>query len=144
MRPCALLAVLAAAACLTLPASVGAASTVTYKGRATDTGGKFKFGKVTVKVRGQKVTNVTIEAVTTTGCGGFMTLVFAPSNKETFITKGSATLKDGRLAVTYRPVKDIEDQTTTLRAKVRGGKVTGGTFKSGGICVNAGRFTAKR
>jgi major membrane immunogen (membrane-anchored lipoprotein) len=129
---------------LALPTAVGAASADgTYKGRATSMDRSFKYGKVTMKVRGGKVRNLKIEAVTTTGCGGFMTLVFAPSDPSTQITKGSAKLKNGRLSVTYRPDKTVEDQTTTISARVKGGKVTG-QFASGDLCGNEGRFTAKR
>ncbi|MCW2959130.1 MAG: hypothetical protein JWP18_1933, partial [Solirubrobacterales bacterium] len=76
------------------------------------------------------------------GCGGFMTVIFAPKDKETQIVKGSATIKGNRLSVTYRPVRSIENQTTTISATFKGSKVTG-TFKSGNLCGNAGRFTAK-
>ncbi len=134
---------LALAVCLALPTTVGAANTVTYKGRATSTDKDFKYGKVTMKVRGGKVLTLKIEAVTTTGCGGFMTVVFTPAYPGTQIVKGSARLRDGRLSVTYRPDKTVEDQTTTMKALVRNGKVTG-TFKSGDLCGNEGRFTAKR
>ena len=143
MRSTGFLVVIALAACLALPTTVGAASTVTYKGRATSTDRDFKYGKVTMKVRGGKVIRLKIESVTTTGCGGFMTLVFNPSYPSTQITKGSARLKNGRLSVTYRPEKTVEDQTTTINARVKDGKVTG-TFASGDLCVNEGRFTAKR
>ncbi len=144
MRTAALPTILAVLLVLALPASVGAASSAgTYRGKATGLDGKFRYGKVTMKVRGTRVSSLKIEAVTTTGCGGFMTLVFAPSDSETQIVKGSATLRDGRLSVTYRPVKSIEDQTTTITARVRGGKVSG-TFRSRGLCSNDGRFTAKR
>jgi hypothetical protein len=130
-------------AALALTASAPAAGTATYTGRATNKAGDFRYGKVTMKVRGTRVTTLKIEAVTTTGCGGFMSVIFAPSDPETQITKGSATLRAGRLSVTYRPVRSIEDQTTTISARVRNGKVTG-TFASGDLCVNEGRFTAKR
>jgi hypothetical protein len=138
-----LLPVLVLVACLAVPPAVGAITTSVYKGRATSTDRDFKYGRVTVKRRGAKVTHIKIESVTTTGCGGFMTLVFAPSDPETQITKGSARIRDGRLSVTYRPVRSIEDQTTTIRARFSGSKVTG-TFKSGDLCVNEGRFTARR
>jgi hypothetical protein len=140
MRPLALPALVAVLVSLAVPATVGAA---TYKGKATSTDRSFKYGKVTMKTRAGKVTKLTIESVTTTGCGGFMTVVFAPNDPETQITKGSARLRNGRLSVTYRPVKSIEDQTTTIKARVSGRKVTG-TFKSGDLCVNEGRFTARR
>ena len=136
--------VLALLALLALPASVGAAGTAgTYKGRATNMDRDFRYGKVTMKVKAGKVTYLEIQSVTTTGCGGFMSVIFAPNDSETQIVEGSARIRNGRFSVKYRPVRDIEDQTTTMKGRVRGGKVTG-TFKSGDLCVNAGRFTAKR
>ena len=144
MRQLQIPGVLALVALLALPTTVGAAGTAgTYKGRATSMDRSFKYGKVTMKVRAGKVTKLEIESVTTTGCGGFMTVVFAPNDPETQIVSGSARIRNGRLSVKYRPVKDIEDQTTTIKARVSGGKATG-TFESGGLCVNEGRFTAKR
>jgi len=134
------LALLAALA-LAAPADAGTAGT--YKGRATSMDRDFKYGKVTMKVRNGKVTSLVIKAVTTTGCGGFMDVVFAPKDPETQIVKGSAKLQSGRLSVTYRPVKSVEDQTTTIKARIVGSKVTG-TFKSGDLCVNEGRFTARK
>ena len=140
MRRLPLLALLAVLVSLAVPATVLAA---TYKGKATSMDRSFKYGKVTMVVRAGKVRKLTIESVTTTGCGGFMTVVFAPRDPETQITKGSARIRNGRLSVTYRPVKSIEDQTTTINARISGGRVTG-TFKSGDLCVNEGRFTARR
>ena len=125
---------------LAVPRAVGAA---TYKGKATNMDRDFKYGKVTVRTKGAKVTYIEIESVTTSGCNGNMTLVFAPKDPETQITKGSARIKNGRLSVTYRPVRSIEDQTTKIYARVTGSKITG-TFESGDLCVNEGRFTAKR
>jgi hypothetical protein len=136
--------VLALLALLAVPTTVGAAGPAgTYKGRATSMDRDFKYGKVTMKVRGSKVTNLKIESVTTTGCGGFMNVIFAPNDPETQIVEGSARIRNGRLKVKYRPVRDVEDQATTINARVSGGKVTG-TFRSGDLCVNAGRFTARR
>ncbi len=136
--------VLALLALLAVPTTVGAAGPAgTYKGRATSMDRDFKYGKVTMKVRGSKVTNLKIESVTTTGCGGFMNVIFAPNDPETQIVEGSARIRNGRLKVKYRPVRDVEDQATTIDARVSGGKVTG-TFRSGDLCVNAGRFTARR
>jgi hypothetical protein len=138
------LVMVAAVTSLAIPTAVGAATSAgNYRGKATSTDGRFNYGKVTMKVRGTRVTSLKIDAVTTTGCGGFMTLVFAPSDRATQITKGSATLRNGRLSVTYRPDKSVEDQTTTISARIRGGKVSG-TFRSGALCGNEGRFTAKR
>ncbi|MBA2348291.1 MAG: hypothetical protein H0V81_08340 [Solirubrobacterales bacterium] len=144
MRSTTVAVIFATGLVLALPTTVGAASSSgTYKGKATSLDRDFRFGSVKMKVRGTKVTSLVIKAVTTTGCGNFMDVVFAPSDPETKIILGSAKLKNGRLIVTYRPVADVESQTTSINARVKGGKVTG-TFKSGGICNNEGRFTAKR
>jgi hypothetical protein len=127
---------------LAAPATAGSAGT--YRGKATSTDRSFKYGKVTMKVAGGRVRLLEIKAVTTSGCGGFMDVVFAPRDtKNIKIVKGSAKLKGGRLSVTYRPDRTVESQQTTIAARVRGSKVTG-TFKSGDICGNAGRFTAKK
>lgn len=116
----------------------------TYKGRATNLDGDFRYGKVTVKVNNKnKVTYLEIESVTTTGCGGNMTVVFAPNDPETQIIGGSAKIKDGRFTVKYRPVRDIEDQDTFISARFKGNKVTG-KFQSLGYCENEGKFTATR
>ena len=123
------------------PATAGTAGT--YKGKATSMDRDFNYGKVTMKVRADKVTSLVIEAVTTDGCGGFMDVVFAPKDPETQIVEGSARIKNGRLSVTYRPVRSIEDQVTTIKARFSGSKVTG-TFESGTLCNNGGRFTAKK
>lgn len=119
------------------------ASAATYTGKATSTNTSFKYGPVKVVTKGSKVTKLTIESVTTTGCGGFLTLVFAPADADTQIVKGSAKIKGGKLSVTYRPDRTVEDQTTTITATFKGSSVRG-TFSSGSLCVNEGRFTAKR
>lgn len=132
---------LVAAAVLAAPADAGTAGT--YKGRATSLDRDFRYGAVTMKVRGGKVTSLVIKAVTTTGCGGFMDVVFAPRDPEVQIIRGSARLRGGRLSVTYRPVRSVEEQTSTIRARIVGSKLTG-TFESGVLCNNAGRFTARK
>lgn len=139
-RSLALLVVLTAA--VAAPAAAAEAAG-TYKGRATSMDRDFKYGNVTMKVRGGKVTSLVIKAVTTTGCGGFMDVVFAPKDSETQIVKGSARVRNRRFSVTYRPVKSIESQVTTISARVTRSKVTG-TFRSGDLCGNEGRFTARK
>jgi hypothetical protein len=136
------LALLAVAVCA-VPA-LAAGFNGTYKGQAKSLESDFRYGKVTVRVKNNKLTFLKIEAVTTTGCGGFMDVVFAPSDPETQIIGGSAKIKPGgKFTVKYRPVKDIEDQDTFINATFKGGKVTG-KFESMSLCSNAGRFTAKR
>ena len=141
MRRLALLLSVVGLLLIAAPATAGTAGT--YKGKATSMDRDFNYGKVTMKVRANKVTSLVIEAVTTNGCGGFMDVVFAPKDPETQIVKGSARIKDdGRISVSYRPMRSIEDQVTTIKARIRGSRVTG-TFESGTLCSNGGRFTAK-
>ena len=136
------IALLTLFAAMTVPAAA-AGPNGTYRGKATNMDRDFNYGKVLVKVRNNKVTSLKIEAVTTTGCGGFMDVVFAPSDPETQIIGGSAKITNGRFTVKYRPMRDIEDQDTFITARFKAGKVTG-RFESMSICSNEGRFTAKR
>ena len=138
-RPLALLILLAG---LTVPAAAAGPDGV-YRGQAKSLESDFRYGKVTVKVKNAKVTYLKIAAVTTTGCGGFMDVVFAPGDPETQIIGGSARIKNGKFTVKYRPVRDIEEQDTFINATFKGGRVTG-KFESLGYCSNAGRFTARR
>ena len=59
------------------------------------------------------------------------------------IVRGSNRIKNGRSRFTYRLAGAVEDQATEYTGKISGSKVTG-TFKSGDLCVNEGKFTAKR
>lgn len=137
-------------AALTLIAATAAAAPAlaaswdgTYKGKATNLAGDFNYGKVLVKVKSNKVTYLEIEGVTTSGCGGYMNVVFAPNDPETQIIGGSPRIRDGRMTVKYRPVRDIEEQDTYIDARFKGNRVTG-KFESLGYCENEGRFTARR
>ena len=136
-------ALLASAVAASFAAPAVAGPSVTYKGRATNMDRDFKYGKVAVVVRDGRVRHIEIQSVTTTGCGGFMSVIFAPSDPETQIVSGSAKIRNGRLSVKYRPVRSIEDQATEIRATVSRSTITG-TFRSGDLCGNAGRFTARR
>ena len=133
--------VLTGAATLAAPATAG--PSVTYKGRATNMDRDFRYGSVRVVVRDGRVRKVTIESVTTSGCGGFMTVVFAPGDPDTKILTGSTRIRGGRFSVKYQPEPSVDDQTTTMRARITRSSVTG-TFSSGDLCVNEGRFTARR
>lgn len=137
-------AALAVLACTTVAVpALAAGFDGTYKGQAKSLESDFRYGKVTVRVRDNKVRKLVIEGVTTTGCGGFMDVVFAPGDPDTKILAGSARIRNGRFSVRYRPVADIEDQETRITATFKGSRVTG-KFESGDLCVNAGRFTARR
>lgn len=106
----------------------------------------FKYGKVTMHVKDRRVRTLKIESVTTNGCAGVsaMAIVFAPSSQAQKIVGGSAKLsKSGRLIVSFRPDKTVEEQIVSIRATVKKASASG-TFESVGICTNAGRFTAKR
>jgi major membrane immunogen (membrane-anchored lipoprotein) len=142
MRLRSTLFVLVVAAAVAVPAHA-AGPNGNYRGKATSLDRDFNYGKVTVRVKNNKVRFLKIEAVTTTGCGGFMDVVFAPDDPATKIIGGSATIKNGRFSVKYLPYDEVEDQSTSITARFSGGKVTG-TFESGSICGNAGRFTAKK
>ena len=139
MRRLSLPLALVAGLALAIPAEAG--STRTYRGQAKSLKSDFRYGKVRVVVRDNRVRRIEIKAVTTTGCGGFMDVIFAPSSAK--IVSGSARIRNGRLSVKYRPDPSVEDQTTEIKARFRGRSVTG-TFASGQICGNDGRFTAKR
>ena len=142
MRLRSILLVAGVAAATSVPA-LAAGFDGTYRGQAKSLESDFRYGKVTVKVTNNRVKYLEIEGVTTTGCGGFMDVIFAPADPETQIIGGSAKIVDGRFKVRYRPVRSIEDQATTISARFVGGRVTG-TFSSKDLCVNAGRFSAKR
>ena len=145
MRHRSVLLVLLACAVAAVPALAGS-FTGKYTGKATNLAGDFKYGKALVKVgKTNRVTYLEIEGVTTDGCGGYMTVVFAPNDPETKIVGGSAKIKaDGTFTVRYLPVRDIEEQSTFINARFRAnGKVTG-KFQSLGYCDNEGKFTAQK
>ena len=141
MHRIAIVLALVATAALAAPANAG--PTVTYRGQARSLESDFRYGKVRITVRDNRVRRIVIESVTTTGCGGFMNVVFAPSDPDLEIVSGSTRIRGGRFSVKYRPTKDVEDQTTQIRARITRRSATG-TFKSGDLCENAGRFTARR
>lgn len=86
-----------------------------------------------------------IEAVTATCPYGTTnrTIVFNPKDSGIQILSGSSKIKAGVMAVTYLADKTVEDQKTTLRVKFKGTTATG-TFSETDICVDKGKFTAKR
>lgn len=134
-----------AAVVLATTATAFAASS-TYTGTATNTKGDFKYGKVTVKRSGSKVTRVEIKSVTAS-CSfgsGLRVIVFNPKDKGQSIVGGSGKIKSsGKMVVTFRPDKTVEDQLTSLSLKFSGSKVTG-TFSEVGPCTDKGKFTAKK
>jgi hypothetical protein len=139
----AVLAVLATAALV--PAIGEAARNLTYKGKAKSLVGDFEYGKVTVKRKGSRVKRVKIEAVTASCSFGTTnrTIVFNPKDRGIKILSGSSKIKRGRMSVRYRPDKTVENQTTKLKLKFKGRKVTG-RFSETDVCVDKGKFSAKR
>lgn len=140
-RRSALIAVVAAAAAAVPALAAGVDGT--YRGQARSLESDFRYGKVLVRVKNGRVKYLKIEAVTTTGCGGFMDVVFAPADPDTKIIGGSARIRNGRFTVKYRPDRTVEDQDTYIDARFRSGRVTG-KFQSMRLCNNEGRFTARR
>jgi hypothetical protein len=138
-----MLGVLAAVALV--PAVGEAAKSLTYKGRAKSLAGDFEYGPVTVKRKGSRVSRVKIEAVTATCPFGTTnrTIVFNPKDSGIKILSGSNKIKRGKMSVRYLPDKTVEDQKTTLKLKFKGKKVTG-RFSETDICVDKGKFSAKR
>ena len=116
---------------LAVPALAMAAPAGSYKGQATAMDGKFKYGKVTFKVKGSTIRDLRIEGVTTSGCGGF---------KDVIVPK--LTITGNRFSGTYKPVPGVDDKIT-VKGSFSGSRATA-TFKEGPTCVNRGRFTAKR
>ena len=140
------LAVLALLVAALAPTTAGGApTTITYKGKAKSLAGDFEYGDVTIKRKGSRVTRVKIEAVTATCPFGTTnrTIVFNPKDPAIQILTGSNKIRGGRMGVTYLPDKTVEDQKTTLRVKFRANRATG-TFSETDICVDKGKFTARR
>ena len=101
-----------------------------WKGQATSIDRKSKYGKVTFKVKGSTIRNLKIESVTTSGCGGFKSVV-VPKLK----------IKGTRFTGTYKPVPGVDD-IISVNGKISGGKASG-TFSEGPLCGNGGRFSAR-
>ena len=121
------------AACLLLAGAAAAHAAATagkWKGQATSIDGKFKYGKVTFRVKGSTMRDIKIESVTVDGCGGFKT-VYLPKAKITGTKFKGA----------YQPVEGVDD-IITINGTISGGKAKG-TFHEGPLCQGDGRFTAK-
>lgn len=127
MRP----GLLAALMCLALVATAVAAPSGVWKGKATNMDRDFRYGKVSFRVSGSKMTNLKIEAVTVSGCGGFTTLVIP-----------KLTIRGRRFTGAYQPVKGT-DQIVSANGTFSGSTAEG-TFSAGPLCRGAGRFTARR
>lgn len=145
MRRTSLMVLALLVAVAAVPALGEAAGAQTYKGKAKSLAGDFSYGPVTVKRKGARVLRVKIEAVTATCPFGTTnrTIVFNPKDSAIRILSGSAKIKGGTMSVVYLPDATVEDQKTTLTIKFKGRKATG-RFSETDICVDEGKFTAKR
>jgi hypothetical protein len=145
MRRTSLTVIAALAAVAAVPTVGDAAGTLTYKGKARSLAGDFDYGPVTVKRKGSRVLRVKVEAVTATCPFGTTnrTIVFNPKDSAIRIISGSNRIKGDKMSVTYLPDEIVEDQKTTLNLKFKGGRVTG-RFSETDICVDKGKFSAKR
>ena len=126
----AVLAALALLAALPLADAGGAVKAGQWVGQATNMKGDFKYGKVTFKVKGNTIRNLKIESVTTSGCGGFKSVIVP-----------KLTIKGTRFIGAYQPVPGVDD-IISVNGTIKGGKAKG-TFSEGPLCQNAGRFTAR-
>ena len=104
-----------------------------WRGTSTNMAGTFNYGPVSFKVRNGFVRDFQIEGVTTSGCGGFKSVV-VPKIK----------IRGRKFIGSYRPIAGIND---IIRVNGKFDSVfrkATGTFSEGPLCVNAGKFSARR
>lgn len=109
-----------------------------WLGKATDRAGDFEYGKVTFTVSGSTMRNLVIEGVTTSGCGGYKSVI-VPKLK----------IRGSKFSGSYVPVPGKND-IIRVTGKIKGSRATA-IFSEGSIdptkpplCENEGKFTAKR
>lgn len=102
-----------------------------WEGTSTNTKGDFNYGKVTFTLQGNTIKNFKIEGVTTSGCGGYKSVI-VPKIK----------VRGSKFSAGYVPVPGLDD-IVVVNGKIRGNTATG-TFSEGPLCSNAGKFRAKR
>jgi hypothetical protein len=130
------LAVLAAAAFLVTGATPALAAK--WTGKATNLAGDFNYGKVTFTTSGSTMKNLVIEGVTTSGCGGYKSVI-VPKLK----------IRGGKFSASYVPVPGLND-VIRVRGTIRGSRASG-QFSEGPLdiskpplCQNKGKFTASK
>ena len=131
-------AVAVAATTALVLAGASPAAAAKWTGKATNLAGDFNYGKVTFTTSGSTMKNLKIEGVTTSGCGGYKSVI-VPKLK----------IKGGRFSGNYVPVPGLNDVI-----RVRGtisGSTARGQFSEGPLdiakpplCQNKGKFTARR
>jgi hypothetical protein len=103
-----------------------------WKGKATSSDGKIRYGKVTFTVKGTKMKSLKIESVTTASiCGGLKSVVVP-----------KLTIKGNRFIGAYQPVAGVDD-IISVNGTFKGNTAKG-TFSEGPLCANDGKFTAKK
>ena len=111
MRRIARTLLLATAGALLLAGPAGSATpTLTYRGQATSVDPGFRYGPVTVRRVGFRVTFVEIKAVSAY-CAGqplLRTIVYRPGMQ---VVSGSNRINRGVMRITYRPVRGSESWT---------------------------------
>lgn len=131
------MAVLAAAAFLAAGATPALAAR--WTGKATNLAGDFNYGKVTFTTSGSTMKNLVIEGVTTSGCGGYKSVI-VPKLK----------IRGGKFSASYFPLGRSYNDVILVSGTIRGSKATG-RFSEGPhdpakppLCQNKGKFTASR
>ncbi len=103
-----------------------------WKGSATSSDGKTRYGKVTFTVKSAKMKNLKIESVTTSSdCGGLKSVVVP-----------KLTIKNNRFTGAYQPVAGVDD-IISVNGTFKNG-VAKGTFSEGPLCEGDGKFTARK
>lgn len=130
-------AIAVASACVALGAA-SPAMAAKWTGKATNLAGNFNYGKVTFTTSGSTMKNLKIEGVTTSGCGGYKSVI-VPKLK----------IKGSRFSGSYVPVPGLND-VIRVSGTIRGSSASG-QFSEGPLdiakpplCQNNGRFTARR
>ncbi|MFM1847178.1 MAG: hypothetical protein RL417_652 [Pseudomonadota bacterium] len=104
-----------------------------WRGTSTNMAGNFNYGPVSFKVRSGFVRNFLVEGVTTSGCGGYKSVIVPKIKIRGRTFKG-----------TYRPIPGIDDVIRVNGKFDSKFKRASGTFSEGPLCVNAGKFSARK
>lgn len=109
-----------------------------WSGQAFSLQSDFRYGKVSFTTSGSTMRNLKIEGVTTSGCGGYKSVI-VPKLK----------IKGGKFSANYIPFPGLNDRII-VRGSIKGSRASG-VFAEGPIdvgkapvCQNSGRFTARR
>ena len=109
-----------------------------WTGKATNLAGNFNYGKVTFTTSGSTMKNLVIEGVTTSGCGGYKSVI-VPKLK----------IRGGKFTGSYVPVpgkNDVIRVTGTISGSTAKGRFSEGPLDIAKppLCQNKGKFMASR